>query len=229
MTTHEFSEHPSSKFINFRKYPIYIHCMYILEINTCMHYSIVLFAWFILFINNNISSFALSFRIQPSNWQLRKDIWGQLRCWFPRAQMSIEVMYATQSISEFLNFWKIQRFAKKQNFEKPFQKILKIFNICVLCLYTLGKLRKIVSSVCKTTGIRISGSRQPKNKIRCGILINFRLSSLIFEEKKSRFRFRFIDKMKTCIHYNSSDLLIVKTNQGQATGLQFSLWEISKV
>ena len=30
-------------------------------------------------------------------------------------------------------------------------------------------------------------------------------------------------------HYNSSDLHIVKTNQGQATGLQFSWWEISKV
>ena len=37
----------------------------------------------------------------------------------------------------------------------------------------------------KATGSRISGSRQQKNKIRCGIFINFCLSSLIFEVKKS--------------------------------------------
>ena len=37
------------------------------------------------------------------------------------------------------------------------------------------------------------------------------------------FRFRSIDQMKIYIHYNSNDLLKVKTNQGQATGLRFSL------
>ena len=36
----------------------------------------------------------------------------------------------------------------------------------------------------KATGSTISGSRQPKNKIRCGVFINFRLWSLIFQVKK---------------------------------------------
>ena len=31
------------------------------------------------------------------------------------------------------------------------------------------------------------------------------------------YRFRFIDKTKSYIHYNFSDLLIVKTSQGQAS------------
>ena len=37
----------------------------------------------------------------------------------------------------------------------------------------------------KATGSRISGSRQPKNKVRCGIFINCLISSHILEVKKS--------------------------------------------
>ena len=60
------------------------------------------------------------------------------------------------------------------------------------CRFNVGKLVSVPfqgssawNSLPKATGSRIFSSRQPKNKIRCGIFINFRLLSLIFEVKKS--------------------------------------------